>query len=153
MPLPQGEGENQHPIQHRTRSVPLPPGEGEGHQRAHSSHSPITHPNTMPTPTIIKTLATHRENRLSASSRPPGTAAHSCRTSLHVPLSGLPGRSPRTGHPRDSPQSHQHIIDRLTNGSPESSTSATSITRKNCRWAKNATSQRTGARRIYPLHG
>lgn len=54
----------------------------------------------------------------------------------------------------DSPQSHQHIIDRLTNGTPGSF---------NIRYIhhpeklplgkKTQYAQRTGARRIHPLHG
>lgn len=53
----------------------------------------------------------------------------------------------------DSPQSHQHIIDHLTKGTPGSFNIRYIHHPENCRWAKTQYAQRTGARRIHPLHG
>ncbi len=106
----------------------------------------------MPTPTIIKHSPPTAKNRLSASSRQPGTARIPAVPALYVPLSGLPGRPRELIILDDSPQSHQHIIDRLPMARRKPLTSATSITRKNCRGQKTQHAQRTGARRIHPLH-
>ena len=70
---------------------------------------------------LIKTLATARVKPFVSVVTPTwNRGAFPAVPALYVPLSGLPGRPPRTHHPRRLPQSHQHIIDHLTKGTPGS---------------------------------
>ncbi len=81
---------------------------------------PLTHPDTMPTPTIIKTLATHREKPFVSVVTPTWNRGAFLPYLLYMyRYQDYPADRRELVILDDSPQSHQHIIDRLTNGTPE----------------------------------
>ena len=97
---------------------------GEGRGEGISTHihhiHPLTHPNTMPTPTIIKTLATHREKPFVSVVTPTWNRSAFLPYLLYMyRYQDYPADRRELIILDDSPQSHQHIIDRLTNGTPE----------------------------------
>ncbi len=74
----------------------------------------------MPTPTIIKTLATHREKPFVSVVTPTWNRGAFLPYLLYMyRYQDYPADRRELIILDDSPQSHQHIIDRLTNGTPE----------------------------------
>ncbi|MBE9697389.1 glycosyltransferase, partial [Escherichia coli] len=74
----------------------------------------------MPTPTIIKTLATHREKPFVSVVTPTWNRGAFLPYLLYMyRYQDYPADRRELVILDDSPQSHQHIIDRLTNGTPE----------------------------------